>query len=550
MKNIFKTTILIAILTFFTGCETGDLDLLENPNSINAESADPNFVLNDIQLTFNSVIGGYSSNSQRLVRQLNQFGTYGGEVDALLASNSPWINSYAMLANIELLNNINDLNLAEQDNEGIPNHVAVGQILEAYAYMLLVDYFGDVPFSEANNPEEFPTPNVDSGALIYNAQIDLLDDAIANLNIGSAKVPQDLYFGEFDASKWIGLANSLKIRAYTNMRLVDPSGATAGINAAVSQNYINTVDEDFQFLYTDSGLPVESRHPAFQGNYQAAGAGGYTSNNFYDFLNAGDDQEPFVELGTPDPRLRYFIYRQTSSAPSGNNLPCTGSSDHDYCYVGNLYWGRDHADDSGIPNDGVKKSTYGVYPAGGAFDRDLFEQARAADETMEGAGVRPILLSSFVVFNLAEASLTLGTNGGSPVSLLEKGIRLSMEKTKNFPTVSTTNPDTSENFAMTQGDIDSYVSTVINEYNSANNDGKLEIIAREAYIANWGNGIEAYNTYRRTGYPDLQTPILAAGPFPRNWRYAHDEVVNNPNIEQQSLTLRVFWDNNPPEFID
>lgn len=549
MKNIFKTTILIAFIAFFTSCETGDLDLLENPNSINAESADPNFVLNDIQLTFNGVIGGYSTTSQRLVRQLYQFGSYSSAVDGA-TSNSPWANSYSMFANIDLLNNINELQLAEEGNEGIPNHMAVAQILEAYSYMLLVDYMGDVPFSEANNPEEFPNPNVDSGASVYNAQLELLDAAIANLNIGAAKIPQDLYFGDFEASKWIALANSLKIRAYTNMRLVDPSGATAGINAAVSQNYIDSVDEDFQFLYSDAGVPTESRHPAFVNNYQAAGAGQYMSNNFYDLLNAGDDQEPFVENGTPDPRLRYFVYRQTSSAPSGNNLPCTGSSAHDYCYVGNLYWGRDHGDDAGIPNDGVKRTNYGVYPVGGAFDRESFVQSRASENTMDGAGVRPILLSSSVVFNLAEASLTLGTNGGSPVSLLEKGIRLSMDKTKNFGSVSTSNPDTSTNYAMTQGDIDTYVSTVVNEYNGASNDGKLEIIAREAFIASFGNGIEAYNTYRRTGFPNLQAPIIAAGPFPRNWRYPNDEIVVNPNIDQQSTTVRVFWDNNPPEFID
>ncbi|PHS68054.1 MAG: hypothetical protein COB12_02225 [Flavobacterium sp.] len=546
MKNIFKTTLLITFLAFFTSCETGDLDLLESPNNINAESADPNFVLNDIQLTFNSVIGGYSGTSQRLVRQLYQFGSYSGAVDGG-TSNGPWTNSYAMFANIDLLNNINEL-----DEEGIPNHMGVAQILEAYSYMLLVDYMGDVPFSEANNPEEFPKPSVDSGASVYSTQIELLNEAIANLNVGSNKTPQDLYFGDFDASKWIALANSLKIRAYTNMRLVDPSGAAAGINAAVSQNYIDTVDEDFQFLYSETGVPNDSRHPAFVGNYQAAGAGQYMSNNFLDLLNAGDDQEPFVETGTADPRLRYFLYRQTSSAPSGNNLPCLGSADHDYCYVGNLYWGRDHTDDAGIPNDGVKRSTYGVYPIGGAFDRELFEQARAAEQTMGGAGIRPILLSSYVVFNLAEASLTLGTNGGSPVSLLEKGIRLSMLKTKNFApsSISTINPDTGDNYAMTQSDIDTYVSAVVSEFNSASTDGKLEIIARESFIANWGNGIEAYNTYRRTGYPDLQAPILAAGPFPRNWRYPDNEVINNPNLDQQSTTVRVFWDNNPPEFID
>ncbi|MCF6308220.1 MAG: SusD/RagB family nutrient-binding outer membrane lipoprotein [Flavobacteriaceae bacterium] len=546
MKNIFKTTMLIAFISFFTSCETGNLDLLENPNSINAESADPNFVLNDIQLTFNTIIANYSTTSQRLVRQLYQFGTYNRAVSET-TSNNPWRNSYGMFANIDLLQDINDL-----DENGFPNHLAVAQILEAYGYMLLVDYIGDVPFIEANQPEEFPTPNITPGAMVYDAQLELLDVAIANLNIGSNNLPQtDLYFGDFDAANWIALANSLKIRAYTNLRLTDPSRALAGINAAINQNYIDNIEEDFQFLYSTNGVPIDSRHPAFTSNYLASGAGQYMSNNFYDLLNAGDDQEPFVETGSPDPRLRYYTYRQTSSAPSGSNLPCSGNPDYDYCYVGNLYWGRDHTDGEGIPNDGVRRTTYGVYPIGGAFDREAFDQARAVDESMEGAGIRPILLSSSIIFSLAETSLTLGTNGGSPVSLLESGIRLSMNKVKNFTTVSTVNEDSNVDYAMTQADIDDYVSTVISEYNSATNqDDRLAIIVREAYLASWGDGIEAYNAYRRTGFPDLQAPIVPSGPFPRNWRYPIDETDTNPNISQQLTTVRVFWDNNPPEFID
>jgi len=547
MKNIFKITLLASVLAFFASCETVELELLENPNNITVESADPNFVLNDIQLTFNGIVNGYSGTNTGLTRMRYQFGTYANSVTEQTISGE-WQQSYQMFGNIDLLLGINEL--AEEGDE-IPYHVGVAQILEAYAYMLLVDHAGDVPFSEANNPEEFPNPKTDPGKAVYDAQLELLDEAIANLNETSVKIPTDIFYGDFDPINWISLANTLKIRAYLNLRLTDPARATAGINGVLATGrFINTVDEDFQFNYSNVQNPVESRHPFFTGNYQAAGSGAYMSNNLYDLMNAGDNQPPFIETGTPDPRNRYYFYRQTANEPSGSNLPCEGDSRYDYCYVGNLYWGRDHTDDAGIPADNVRRTTYGVYPGGGAFDRDLFEQARAASETMEGAGIFPIYLSSQTHFALAEAALTLNTGGGSAASLLEQGIRLSMEKVTDFPTVSTVNPDTSEDFAATGAQINAYVNEVLNQFNSANTAGKIDIIARENLIASFGNGIEPYNAYRRTGGPTLQSPVIAAGAFPRVWRYPETEVDSNPNITQQPLTNRTFWDNNPNGFID
>jgi len=548
MKNIIKITFLASVIGLFTSCEVSELELLENPNNITVESADPNFVLNDIQLTFRGIFRGYSGTSTGLMRMRYLFGTYANAVSDLTIS-FEWSQSYQMFGNIDLLQGVNDL---AEEGEEIPYHVGVAQILEAYAYMLLVDYAGDVPYSEANNPEEFPNPRLDPGENVYDAQLLLLDDAIANLSQSSVKTPNDIFFGgDFDPVNWISLANSLKIRAYLNLRLTNPARAGSGITGVLNDGrYINTVDEDFHFSYSNVQNPTESRHPFFTGNYQAAGSGQYMSNNLYDIMNAGDDQPPFIETGTPDPRNRYYFYRQTPDAPSSSNLPCEGDAAYDYCYVGNLYWGRDHTDDAGIPADNVKRTTYGVYPGGGAFDRELFEQARAVTESMEGAGIQPILLSSNTIFALAEAALTLNTGGGSPASLLEQGIRRSMEKVLDFPTVSTVNPDTSTDYAATSADVNAYVNRVLNEFNSSNTAGKINIIARENFLASYGNGCETYNTYRRTGGPTLQSPIIQAGAFPRIWRYPEDEVVGNPNISQQPLTKRVFWDNNPAGFID
>ena len=545
MKNILKITLISAALVFFTSCETTELELLTSPNNITLDSADPNFVLNDIQLSFNGAVGGYNGPSRQLTRQVYQFGSYNGVVGTGTLSGE-WGTSYQMFANIDILEGINE-NLAEEG--GIPFHVGMAQVLEAYAYMLLVDFADAVPYSQANQPEEFPNPVLDSGASVYDAQLELLDAAIANLNLGNAtnaRVPEDIFYGAngdpFDASKWIALANTLKLRAYVNLRLTDPGRAAAGINSVASQNIIDTTAEDFQFSYSTTTEP-NSLHPFFSSSYGASGSGQRMSNNFLDLLNAGDDQPPFIELGTIDPRTRYYIFRQDSAPPSGSNLPCAVGFQGDYCYVGNLYWGRDHADDEGLPADGFKRSGYGLYPGGGAFDKDEFIRMATTDN-LGGAGIRPIYLASFTHFALAEAALTLGTSGNA-ASLLEEGIRISMAKVDDFAS----GVDTG-GFEMTSGQVNDYVNTVMSDYNSANNAGKLAIIAREYFLAAWGNGMEPYNTYRRTGYPDLQSPIIAAGSFPRSYQYPETEVDGNPNISQRAVTSRVFWDNNPAGFID
>ena len=48
MKNLLKITLFATTLIFFTGCETVELELLENPNNISVGSADANFILNDV----------------------------------------------------------------------------------------------------------------------------------------------------------------------------------------------------------------------------------------------------------------------------------------------------------------------------------------------------------------------------------------------------------------------------------------------------------------------------------------------------------------------
>ena len=72
----------------------------------------------------------------------------------------------------------------------------------------------------------------------------------------------------------------------------------------------------------------------------------------------------------------------------------------------------------------------------------------------------------------------------------------------------------------------------------------LEQIINEKYIANFLN-LEAYNDWRRTGFPVL-TPAVNAyqnSPIPTRWPYSQTAVLTNPQPQQTAKTTdKVWWD--------
>ena len=59
-------------------------------------------------------------------------------------------------------------------------YVGIAQIMKAYTYSLMVDVWGDVPFSEAHKADNL-LPHYDKGEDIYPQLFALLDEGIANM---------------------------------------------------------------------------------------------------------------------------------------------------------------------------------------------------------------------------------------------------------------------------------------------------------------------------------------------------------------------------------
>ncbi|HKC34740.1 MAG TPA: SusD/RagB family nutrient-binding outer membrane lipoprotein, partial [Chitinophagaceae bacterium] len=154
------------------------------------------------------------------------------------------------------------------------------------------------------------------------------------------------------------------------------------------------------------------------------------------------------------------------------------------------------------------RSKYGTYLNG---------TAEPLTTTTPG-GQTPIRLLTYaqVQFILAEAALILGTAGVAN-TYYQAGITASMQKV-----------------GMAAADITNYFTTNPTVVNlSGTTEQQRQQIITQKYISWIGNGIEAFNDYRRTGYPVLALVNNAAGDnpnvIPTRLPYTPAELASNPN---------------------
>lgn len=562
--KIFITVFSIVSLLSISSCETIDLDKTQDPFSLTPDKASVEFLFNGIQEDFARQIEGdadYSNGdnwSSGGATNGDGLSLFGGQLTRIYAmsntnagdyatvfqasdSDDEWSNFYSgMLPNIRLMTTL-------ATKEGKLKHIGIAEFIEAYVMTAMVDFYGDIPYSEAGLGSANFNPAVDSGASIYAKALLLLDDAIVKFG-SSAPNPNTEVFYNNNFTNWIKAANTLKMRLYLQTRLADNT-AIAKFNAIVaSGNFIQTSDEDLVYKWSGTSITnPDSRHPRFGLNYGPTGAGDYMSNWLMNTM-----------ANLSDPRIRYYFYRQRAAVPGQGgapadeqNLSCSlqtapahyVAGGFTFCGLPNGYWGRDHGDVAGTPPDGFLRTTFGVYPAGGRFDGNNFENISATDGA-KGKGITPILLASWVHFMKAEVALAQSNQVLAKTEMLE-GVTKSIAKVISF---GGNDPKLTTTLVPTAANITTYTNTVGTAWDSAPTaKDKWNILAVQQFISNFGNGIETYNYYRRTGYPTSLQPNRDVNPggFMRSLYYPTNAVNNNKNITQKaSQTVPVFWDKN------
>ena len=176
MKTLNKISILaLTSLLVLSSCETTELDLTSNPNALSPAQASADLFINEIQVDFAYMVNGLSGVGSRLTR-INQLGGERLYRDAYSPNSfsGTWSQAYQqIMEDIRVMNGL----AAES---GLTYYIGMGEVMQAYTLLTLVDFFGDIPYSEALTGSENLNPALDSGQSVYNAAIAMLDSAINN----------------------------------------------------------------------------------------------------------------------------------------------------------------------------------------------------------------------------------------------------------------------------------------------------------------------------------------------------------------------------------
>ncbi|PVY39509.1 SusD-like starch-binding protein associating with outer membrane [Pontibacter virosus] len=176
--------------------------------------------------------------------------------------------------------------------EGASDYVGVANILMAYHLNLVIDHWGDGPYSQAFDNSTL-TPAFDSSQDLYAEALRLLDEGIAELNKTDSRIQlseeDDLIHGG-DKTQWIRTANAFKARMLNKVSK-QPSYNPGAVLSAVENSYQSNADDAEMMVFADI-----NPWAAVSRSNTSLILGGWLSEQFVNQLNG-------TTYGVVDPRL-------------------------------------------------------------------------------------------------------------------------------------------------------------------------------------------------------------------------------------------------------
>lgn len=144
---------------------------------------------------------------------------------------------------------LNENPATEEQKAVQKNKLAVIDILTSYCYSVLVDTFGNIPYSEALDIENHQNPKYDDAISIYKDLITKLTVSVdlMNLNFESFGSADIIYNG--NVNNWKKFANSLRLKLAINMDDVDHNYASTQALAAVNSGVLSSNSENAALKY-------------------------------------------------------------------------------------------------------------------------------------------------------------------------------------------------------------------------------------------------------------------------------------------------------------
>lgn len=387
---------------------------------------------------------------------------------------------------------------------------SIAQIMTAYGFEGLVDNYNNVPYTKAFQGSANLLPTYDKGPDIYADLIKRLDGAIAAINAADTKVAvsptsADIVFGG-DMTQWKKFANTLKLRLILRQSNTSNFATiSGGIAATAAEGYLTT-DAAANPGYQN----IDGKQSPFWNNYGYSQAGSTKNASV-----TGGAYAINLFKSNSDPRGPIF-YQPINGDIIGNvfgaAVPVTASNFGNNTISGGSF----------VKGSGLLKSPY--------MDAMLFSAAES-------------------YFLQAEAKFrNLGISGSATAeTLYNSGIKASFETAY----ISYTGTNKVINNTAADNDATTYYSQQKNNVNYAASTDKLQAIIYQKYFALTGyNMLEAYNEYRRTGFPNPPASVasgaLGGGKLPSRIFYPDTEYSqNSANVSAEGtinqFTSKIFW---------
>jgi hypothetical protein len=549
MKRYSKIVMLSFALLFMAGCDKGFEEVNTSPLPI-LDLSDPGLLFTNV-LRNTSVAGNWMAEStivQQFLLPYNTGNTLGFQFNdpSQNLNNGPW-NVYT--GNLRTIVHLAGL-LKDTPRTNMYNET---RIWKALHFMWLVDHYGDVPYFEAvraQAPDNIYYPKYDKADVIYDDLYKELKESIAALDATKDNPSAwDIFVpaGTSAANQvafWKKLGNSLLLRLGMRYTKVNPAKAQTIAQEAVAGGVMQTNADNAVIanMTTTGGAII-----------------GYTNGNMNEIRGTNPYfyyvAKPFVDYlkSTSDPRTKFMIakYSNPNTAPSNLNPDVALSSQFGFPI--------------GYSTITINSSVPG------------FRSSTAAPALSTAAGVNGVNYSQInfnVVANQTSPLLVI-TNAQTKLLLADAtkrgflpggdvqaelyynaGIDASMDEYRVYPNVAATAvAATSSTAAIYAWPSDAeklaYRTQPAVVYNPAT---ALQQINTQYWVANFNNGYEAWNNFRRTGFPALQPNTFNSnlnGGFIRRFSYPIAEQINNTANYQAGvaalggpdfLTTRIFWD--------
>src|SRR5258708_32121136 len=138
----------------------------------------------------------------------------------------------------------------DTDTSMVRNEMDITDIMEIYTYYYLLNTFGNLPYTQANNIDKYPFPAYDDAKTVYSDLLTRLDTCIAGLNVnnGAFGAADILYGGNVAA--WKTFANSLKLKMAMLIADTDPATAKTKVGEAIAGGVFQSNADNALFAYT------------------------------------------------------------------------------------------------------------------------------------------------------------------------------------------------------------------------------------------------------------------------------------------------------------